>query len=396
MALTPEVFYGRASEFAIASNHAMRASDGRLQSFDASAGGLEVALPDATGLDGGDRFFVRNDGSTNAWELTDADGGTLAASVAAGEMASCWLADGSTSAGVWAVEVSSTTAAANAVPSVMLTIAGSLTDTDSAYRWDHQLEVWTQLTDAPTPHQNAGSLSLGGVGLWGGHTSGTQDAVETLTGGVWTSRTASPIDLRFWSGTDVGGTGYHFGNDPAASSDDVARSYVIDTWTTLTSMPTGRHSCSSETLSSDFAHVIGGRSGSAFLRTHERYDTVGDSWITRRSFPGEELQRIGVFVVDGKMHKVGGDPGGTDVDDVAFYDPVTNSWTSRIAFPAGVRAGLGCTAPEGIGHGAGGSENNMSLDDLRRYNHVIDSWTQKTDIPVEKNLIHQQTRSVTP
>ena len=103
--ITKETFFGGASERAISSDLELTSGSLRLQHVDVSAGGLSVILPNATQMQtGAPIFFIFNVDAVLSFDIEDNDNNVLA-TVASDEVATIYLFNNSTAAGVWGIRI---------------------------------------------------------------------------------------------------------------------------------------------------------------------------------------------------------------------------------------------------------------------------------------------------
>jgi N-acetylneuraminic acid mutarotase len=127
------------------------------------------------------------------------------------------------------------------------------------------------------------------------------------------------VDGIFYVPGGFGGVSSFEAYDPAA-----------DMWTTLASLPQGRHHLMA-TGHQGQVYLFGGAQGTSWLPTNTtwRYDPADDAWTEETPMP--ETRMAGVAVSLGDFIYVIGGMGGTQA--LLRYDPAADSWEALAALP---------------------------------------------------------------
>ena len=163
------------------------------------------------------------------------------------------------------------------------------------------------------------------------------------------------------------------GSSPLKSGE--AYDPATDSWSAIANMSVPRNFVGLAALDGKL-YAVGGRGGgpsqpaAACLKSGEVYDPVLDTWSNLPDMStGRSL--LGLAALDGKVFAVGGTPdGGTQIASVEAYDPATNSWGAVAPMSAG-RDDLSAAALNGKIYAVGGFVTSSG----EVYDLATDSWS---------------------
>jgi len=378
-------FLGGSGELSTAVDITLGARGKRVYAIEATAAGVDVALPDARLLNtGGPHFYIQNSGATNSFDLND-DGGTLIVALAPDEIGEVLLLNNSTADGEWRVKVENT--ASIPVPAVndfFHTHGGTDTTVDfEVYKYDHVGDSWAAQTAATIRHAGAPcSTAAGGVGyVHGGSVGSGADGLENdkYDPDVWTVLTDCTTVGQSRFGANVDGLSDVYGRnaDPNATNHEQYDTGA-DSWASGTALTQKNRHANAGAADDDSIYYFGGVESfgvnwTAVQRTVE-HEPVGDSFTNKTNLPTDARSEHGAFVLGGKVYSICGKTkhlAGTILDRVDEYDHVGDSWTSRAAYTHGTTwQGPGAsTRSAGVAYATGGESNT----DLGSY--TVDTWT---------------------
>jgi N-acetylneuraminic acid mutarotase len=111
---------------------------------------------------------------------------------------------------------------------------------------------------------------------------------------------------------------------------------VEDSWVTMESMPTARHSLGVAVVDGKI-YAMGGYVNGRFSNLNEMYDPKTDTWYTKTPLPkprsgfGIAVYQNKIFIFGGSGYISGSVPGFIETTDV--YDPETDTWDTRASIP---------------------------------------------------------------
>lgn len=127
----------------------------------------------------------------------------------------------------------------------------------------------------------------------------------------------------------------------------------------------GKFNCVSAMIAS------GGFSG-GHLQTAERYNDIGDSWISRSSMISTHTAAA-CFPLNGTGYASGGNNGVNQT--IEKYDELADSWTTKATLSASQVYGPRGFELNGFGYQVGGFDLSVYLSTANKYNPTLDSWS---------------------
>lgn len=233
--------------------------------------------------------------------------------------------------------------------------------------------------------------------VFGGQISGGFRIKDTdkfsKSSAAWSAMSDMPDPARsLHDGVDISGTGYIFCGQGSPSFQDNNDSYVVDTWTSKTDVPTARAFPAAGKIGS-LAYVIKGQTASAtYTNVNEEYDPSGDSWDTKASMPSPDRREgAGRFSIDSGVFVFGGrDSGTTTTGQNDKYESAGDSWSSYTDSDSSVVGMSSMSIGEKGVSVAGGTLSGTPGDAVSAFDALTDSWTAKTSI----GYSHFQSQSV--
>lgn len=158
----------------------------------------------------------------------------------------------------------------------------------------------------------------------------------------------------------------------------------LDTWSTLSPMPTPRSALAAGVINGKLyvAGGIGPNMPFQSLTTLEVYDPTADSWTTKAPMPIAS-QNAAAAIISGKLYIVGGAQGNTVLDELEVYDPATDTWEIKAPMPT---ATLGAAAGSINGqlHVVGGTGNFGDISTHQVFDPVANTWTTAAPMPTAR------------
>jgi N-acetylneuraminic acid mutarotase len=160
-----------------------------------------------------------------------------------------------------------------------------------------------------------------------------------------------------------------------------------DEWEWRASMPTARSGPAAVAASDGTIYAIGGRSGSDYLDTVERYDPGADTWTERAAMPTARGGLAAAQGSDGKIYVFGGyQDYSAPMDVVEAYDPATDSWTTVKPMPTARSAMGAVAATDGKIYVIGGRSATAGLlHTVEIYDPLTNNWTTGADMPTQRD-----------
>lgn len=189
---------------------------------------------------------------------------------------------------------------------------------------------------------------VGGCDIFdcGGKTTGRLEVYDSTTPG-WTTLTSMPTPRHSMAAGAIDGKLYVVGGGTSVCCPALDILQVFDpndgalgSWSTLAPMPTPRRELAAAVIDGKL-YVVGGRDGALNrLDTLEIYDPAFDTWEsseapagTLASMPAPLRDVLAAGVINGKLYVVGGNDGSTFLDTVRVYDPAANTWSTEAPMP---------------------------------------------------------------
>lgn len=112
------------------------------------------------------------------------------------------------------------------------------------------------------------------------------------------------------------------------------------------------------------------------------FDPSTNSWSEKSTFPGQERQYAGTFVLNDKAYMMCGySSTNTPLKDVWQYDPSKDSWKQMKDFEGAPRWTSFNFTADNVGFIGAGASPDSSLADCWKYYPEKDAWTQISDYP---------------
>jgi uncharacterized repeat protein (TIGR01451 family) len=222
--------------------------------------------------------------------------------------------------GAWRVVAPKPTAAANVAAAVIggkVYVPGGMRG-DSWLSvleiYDPQANRWTRGADLPRAASGmAVAAAQGKLYVFGG--SGANGLISTTleydpATEVWRERAPLPGGPRAYAAAaTLGGKIYVAGGWPALSTFE-CYDLASDSWETLSSLPTGRHSLGLVAVDG-YIYAVGGGSSWTGLSRVERYDPTTDSWLVLSALSSTTRAGVAVAAAAGRIFATGGTGGTT-------------------------------------------------------------------------------------
>lgn len=230
------------------------------------------------------------------------------------------------------------------------------------------------------------SLSGGQFTVSGNHTyasGGPQTITVTVTddGGVagantWTSGT-SLLTGRRASAAALGSDEqfYVFGGVAGGTAGQIAAvegfNPATNSWSSKADMPVANNGVTAVSGPDGRIYVLGGNLPHVFAA----YNPAADSWqtIPDPSSSGRFYYSPAALGPDGRIYLFG-------MDGSFAFDPITQMWTTRTAMPVQEFGGAAVLGPDGFIYVFGGY-TSAALATVYAYDPLLDTWTQKASMP---------------
>jgi len=157
-----------------------------------------------------------------------------------------------------------------------------------------------------------------------------------------------------------------------------------DTWRSVASMPTARHSLAAVEVNGKI-YAIGGCSRSdQALNTVEEYNPTTDTWRSVASTPTAR-HSLAAAEVNGKIYAIGGCSASSHaLNTVEEYNPTTDTWR-RVADMSTAREGLAAASAKRKIYAIGGYNKQGHLNIVEVYTPVINRWREVASMPTSRN-----------
>jgi N-acetylneuraminic acid mutarotase len=280
-----------------------------------------------------------------------------------------------------------------------LVIVAGAVGTFTAVQAGYAQGTWTILAPvSPSPTEGmtvggVGQVIVGAYGFSGGYTNQTR--LYNINTNTWSLGTAAPLPARAGAAsgdTTQGGFLYVIGGESSTGVLADLQRYdpVMDTWTTLMSMPTARAGAAAAVID-DGIFVIGGRqsingpcSGGPYLATVEKYDIDTNTWspVAQLPTPRSDLAAV---ARGGKIFVFGGCSSTGVTGEVDMYDPQTNTWTTGLMPMPTARASLVAGRSGDTVYAIGGTNGVSASNANESYDVVHNTWsTNNTAMPTAR------------
>ena len=100
------------------------------------------------------------------------------------------------------------------------------------------------------------------------------------------------------------------------------------TWTSNSTMNTGRREHTATVLPNGKVLIAGGLGNSGYLSSTELYDPTTGQWITNRTMSSVRIEHTSTLLSSGKVLVAGGYNGNNYLSSAEMYDPATGIWTA--------------------------------------------------------------------
>jgi len=224
---------------------------------------------------------------------------------------------------------------------IMSTGGQPLSATYTSTGFTTQGDVWLTRAPMPTLRSNQGGLVAVGTKVYaiGGDAAGTNEMYDPATN-TWTARANLPAQRSEFGIATFNNKIYVIGGCAAGCSGNVTvyeYDTISNTWPncggSCATMPTGRYALGAAEVGG-FIYAAGGYNG-AFYATVERFDPVGNSWLTRAPMANQR-EGVALASLGGKLYAMGGHWSPDFVTyfnpaSVEEYDPTGNAWTTLAA-----------------------------------------------------------------
>lgn len=192
---------------------------------------------------------------------------------------------------------------------------------------------------------------------------------------IWTPLSEKPTPVAYVGAATIGSDVYVPGGcDANSRPTDVVEVYNVDAgiWGEVSPLPEPR--CAyALAVQENRLYLFGGWDGEQYVSTAYVYGPDADAW---RELPSADAPRgfTGAASLNGRLYVVGGYDGDRELTTCRFYDPVSQTWNACAPLAVG-RGGLGLAAVGGQLYAVGGGGWSSYLGFNERYNPEDDSWT---------------------
>jgi N-acetylneuraminic acid mutarotase len=168
---------------------------------------------------------------------------------------------------------------------------------------------------------------------------------------------------------------------------------TVDSWTTLTPMPTARQQLGTATVDGKIFAIGGRNEFNRYLGTNEMYDPATNTWVKKAPMPTPR-NSFAIAVYENKIYVIGGETnlprgnGDTGISSInQAYDPATDTWETKASMPT-PRSQLGASVVDGKIYLMGGVQIDQNYPDYYStmnevYDPKTDTWTTKPSLPKE-------------
>jgi N-acetylneuraminic acid mutarotase len=146
-------------------------------------------------------------------------------------------------------------------------------------------------------------------------------------------------------------------------------------WTTGTPMPSARVGFTCSVVGNKIYVIGGAGSSGSYLNTVDIFDTVSDSWTTGAPLPTVR-SHLASAVIEGKIYLIGGSGlAGVGVTNIVeIYDPMTDTWSTGTPMP-NAKFGFTATVIENKIYAIGGINGSSVYNTVEIYNTFTNTWT---------------------
>ncbi len=345
-----------------------------------------VVLPDATTCPIGMKFVIQN--RSTGIVTINLNGGSLAATVAAGSQRKFQVYNISSSPGVWnvtneVVAPSIGLATTDTLSIIAALATGNYQDANTLSKTiPFNLEeiggnFWTTRTPPITDTWYRTGFDLGGHAYaLGGVGATTINERYDDVNNFWISRAATSTQRIFGTGFAVSGFGFVSGNDANSTSNEKYND-LTNAWSTVQALPAGSGYAAGMVLD-DYGVRAGGYNG-ATIATVLFYSPSADAWYSRQPLTAEYSANNG-DVLNGFGYVVAGDNAAFSHTSITqVYSPALNSWAASGSLVGGGRQYNNVFALNGLLYTASGYDGSP-MGSTEEYSDVSRSWLARTSL----------------
>jgi N-acetylneuraminic acid mutarotase len=201
----------------------------------------------------------------------------------------------------------------------------------------------------------------------------------------WYINLQIPASISNHTLTSVGDKIYLIGGETTAAQKTV-RLYdpQTDSWTAKANAPVALSNHKSVLVDNQI-YVVGGNGGSIYANSLLMYDIETDTWATKTNlsiyvYAADTLRDYAIAAIDGKIYLMGGGESSTIQRTNYMYDTLTNTWTTKKTIPAAISNHTLTSVGDKI-YLIGGETTTVQKT-VRLYDPQTDSWTTKANAPV--------------
>lgn len=349
--------------------------------IDASAE-TAVFLPDARLFKpGGAIFYIWADGLGNL-NLADNDSGFLLF-IPVNNIATVYLTDNSTAAGTWETSLRlKNSAITGKIIQRDIYVIGTGPSPGVAVnsQYDFSASTWNAANRPALRRSHVIALRLGNfIYAVGDELAGSDSkAIERYQFDSWSSGfTASTFNHAKGAGQSLNSLGYVFGGE--GTPDSELYNDLVDTWTTINTMPHERSECACDKAGERlfiFAGLPKTQPSIKYFPFDDTYENITDYTAFNR-------QELTAFPIKHLLYIAGGWDGASAYsNDVEEYNSITDTWTASTDLPAERYAGSGAS-DIAIGYYCGGYDNTdtatMTSSDFR-----VATWSALGSMPANQ------------
>lgn len=398
MVVTQEEYYGRSIEISTGVNLTVDFFRARVWYVNATAGGLQIRMPDATDHKlGGIIGYVALTAASNTVTIAD-NGGTAitlsdgASTLEADEAAKMLLIANSDADGTWAGQVKDVGATPNPGPAELNYIQGGvLSAEDLIEEYNHQTDTFTAKANSSFDHVRGAAARVGSTIIVWGNNASPDDEVERYTASSNSWATLANFPSAFLDGqgaasgtnTKAYALGYVADRDGTREFDN-----GTEVWTARTDKTTGCTDGDAVADSNGDMLVANGNKVSVDeQQTFEKFDTSGNSWSGLTNQPAPAVANHGITINNGEVVRLGGFATAR-TDDTDVYSVSMDSWVTKNDFPEN-REHQAMGTAETSSLTFGGVITTSSVDTAHSYSFSNDTWTQTGVDMVDDRQQHQ-------
>ena len=183
------------------------------------------------------------------------------------------------------------------------------------------------------------------IGGYTGSVASNNTQEYDLTSGVWSQKSSMPTNRSVLSSAVLNNEIYVFGGWPGTKNTFEKFNPVLNSWTSLTPIPTARHSVNSATALNGKLYFLSGKNDvmTEFYNSNEVFDPISNTWQSKAPVL-YSVYGASATTLNNKIYLVGGSRGSYNqyVNNTMeifkytqIYNPVSDSWSLGPELPYG-------------------------------------------------------------